>query len=302
VASSIVVGLDVGGSTTELLACASTSSDTVHLTGPGANPMRSTVSAAATALADVVETALTRFPTGRLSALCAGIAGAGRLDDQDELTRLLRQHLGVGASCSIRIVHDAEIALEAAFQDESGVVVIAGTGSVVYARSRSGRTARVGGWGYLLGDEGSGFALGQQALCAVADAIDNGPDTILRPWIAERYDVTSRDDLIRRVYQDDWPLQDVAPLVLEATDAGDTVATTITEEQAGRLADQVKWLVDRCDDVTPRISLTGGLVQEGTYAHTLRDALRARLPAWRVETAQHRPVQGALHMARRIAA
>lgn len=264
--------------------------------------MRSTVAASAAALADLVEDALAHFPGDTLAGLCAGIAGAGRIDDQDELATLLRTHLDADPSLPIRILHDADIALEAAFGKESGVVVIAGTGSVVYARSRDGRTARVGGWGYLLGDEGSGFALGQQGLRAVADAIDNGPDTILRTWIAERFDLSSRDRLIHRVYQDDWPLQDVAPLVIEAADAGDKIATKITEQQACRLADQVEWLLDRCDEVAPRLSLTGGLVQELGYARMLQRTLRARLPGWTIETAQHRPVYGALHVAHRVAA
>ena len=304
VASSICIGLDVGGSTTELLAHASEFSDTVHLTGPGANPMHSTVSSAAAALAGVVEDALGQFPSGTLASLCAGIAGAGRLDDQDELTRLLRHHLEVDPSCPIRVVHDAEIALEAAFHDGSGIVVIVGTGSVVFARSRDGHTDRTGGWGYLLGDEGSGFALGQQGLRAVADAIDNGPDTVLRSWLAERHSLSSRDRLIHRVYQDDWPLQNAAPLVIEAAHAGDDVATRIVEDQTRQLADQVEWLVDRvdrCDHVEPRIALTGGLVQEAHYAQMLQSALRRRLPEWTVVTAQRDPVHGALHLAQRLA-
>jgi N-acetylglucosamine kinase-like BadF-type ATPase len=296
------IGLDAGGTTTELLARSSSSAEPVRLSGPGANPMRLGLDAAVNALTDLIQEARRQQPRGTVASICAGIAGAGRLDDRQSLTRRLRQRLDLPASTPVRIVHDAEIALEATFHDASGVVVIVGTGSVVFARTRDGHTDRTGGWGYLLGDEGSGFALGQQGLRAVADAIDNGPDTVLRPWLADRYGLSSRDRLIHRVYQDDWPLQNVAPLVIEAADAGDEVATRIAEEQTHLLADQVEWLLDRCANVESRIALTGGLIRETHYAQMLQATLCNRLPNWSVVIAQRDPVHGALHFAQRLAA
>lgn len=302
VASPIFVGLDVGGSKTELLALTPDHNETVHCTGPGANPMRIGIDAAAQSLADLINKALRQSPNGRVASICAGVAGAGQIDDQERLTERLYRLLDLPASSLIHVVHDAEIALEAAFEAESGVVVIVGTGSVVFARTRDGRTDRTGGWGYILGDEGSGFALGQEGLRAVADAFDNGPNTVLQPWLADRYGLDNRARLIHRVYEEEWPLQKVAPLVIEAAVAGDEVATRITNEQTDRLAAQVEWLIDRCSNLEPRIALTGGLIQDAHYTQALRETLLDRLPEWTVDTVSHRPVTGALHLARRVAA
>lgn len=297
--ASIYIGLDVGGSKTELLACTANGTEDVRLTGPGANAQRLGFETTAQVLADLIQEALQQYPEGRLAAICAGIAGASHAEDQEALSQCLLHALDVAHAPHIHVVHDAQIALEAAFEAESGVVVIVGTGSVVFARTRTGDLQRTGGWGYILGDEGSGFALGQSGLRAVADAIDGGPQTVLRRWVAERHGLDSRGRLIHEVYQHNWPVQDIAPLVIEAGEAGDAVATRIIDEQTTLLAHQVDWLIDRCDDLEPRIALMGGLMREAHYARALRQTLQTRLPEWSIQTMDRRPVVGALRLARR---
>ncbi len=302
--SSVYIGLDVGGSKTELLACTSNgTAERLRLWGPGANVQRLGVETTAGILADLIHQALGRYPDGQLSTVCAGIAGAGQAADQEALSKRLLDVLDVPhPPPRIRIVHDAQIALEAAFEEGSGVVVIVGTGSVVFARTRNGALDRTGGWGYLLGDEGSGFALGQSGLRAVARAIDGGPETLLRSWVAEHHGLDGRDRLIHEVYQHNWPVQDIAPLVIRAAAAGDAVARGIVDEQTRLLARQVEWLTARCDNLEPRVALLGGLVQEAYYAQVLRRTLRERLADWSIQTMRRRPVVGALRLACRMPA
>lgn len=295
-------GLDAGGSKTLLLAECGGCSGRINRRGPAANPQRGGVEEAARTLARLVQDGMQDHrPVAHLS-VCAGVAGAGRMDDQDSLADHMKRALRTDAtSVQVQVVHDAHIALDAAFGSESGLVVIAGTGSVVCGRARDGTTRRVGGWGYRLGDSGSGYAVGRAGLRAVAEAFDGGVDTSLRVRVREQYDIDSQEALIHRVYQDDFPLQTVAPLVIEAAVEGDPVAADILSSQAEQLTQQVEWLLEGTDDFAPRIALLGGMLQSEHYAQVLRQALRDRVPDWSVEVLRDKPALGALRRARRQA-
>jgi len=248
----------------------------------------------------VKEVTASRGPIGRL-AVCAGVAGAGRPDAQRALADRLRRELADEAGAVVvEVVHDACIALDAAFGSESGLVIIAGTGSVVLARTRAGTTRRAGGWGHLLGDPGSGYAVGRAGLRAVAAAFDGGADTALRARVAEAYGVDDRAALLRGVYQEEWALQDVAPLVIEAAADGDAVATDILTSQVADLLRQIEWLLDETNDVAPQVALVGGMIRNAHYAALLRRALADRVPEGGVTVLQEEPVVGALRRARRL--
>ncbi|PSQ73550.1 MAG: N-acetylglucosamine kinase, partial [Bacteroidetes bacterium QH_6_64_77] len=251
-AKHFVVGLDAGGSNTLLLAECDGCPTRIDRQGPGANPHRTGVEQSAGILATLVREALQPHgPVDRLS-VCAGVAGAGRSEEQEALATHLRRVLADDAGAvHVEVVHDACIALEAAFGSGSGLAVIAGTGSVVFGRARDGTTHRTGGWGYVLGDPGSGYAVGRAGLRAVAAAFDGGADTSLRARVDERWGIDGREVLIRRVHEDEFALQDVAPLVMEAAANGDAVAADILTSQAAALLDQVEWLLDGTDDIAP---------------------------------------------------
>lgn len=299
-ATRITIGLDVGGSTTELCAVSEEGSDQMHSTGPGANLQQQGIASTAQLLADLLRNVL---PSGRSVdqlSVCAGVAGAGRPEDQTALADRLRQALvGVADRLRVVVVHDGTIALDAAFGAASGVVVIAGTGSIVCARTPENTVHRVGGWGARLGDAGSGRALGRAGLRAVAAAFDGGPETRLQERICEHYDIDGRDALLRRVYQDEVSLPEVAPLVLDAAD-GDPVAAEIVDAQTADLARQVEWLHRRADTVAPHVALHGGLFQNERYTQRFRQWLHDRLPGWTVEALDETPCLGALRRARRL--
>lgn len=294
---TLFIGLDAGGSKTELLSRRS-GSDDLTLKGPAANLQRLGAERAAEVLAALVAEAAAPH-AGAALAVCAGVSGAGSPAERADLAERVRQKLrgaGPGAA-ALRVVHDAEIALEAAFEGASGLIIIAGTGSVVFARAEDGALLRAGGWGYLLGDEGSGHTLGLRALRALLVALDGGPATRLQALLAERCGLSTRAAVIRRVYQEDWPAQQVAPLVLEAAAAGDAVAQGILKRQTELLAEQAGWLASRDAAITPQIALLGGLTGEAPYHRALEKALGERLPGWTVRQPTHRPVIGALRLA-----
>ena len=297
----VTIGIDAGGSKTVLLAEWDGSSEGIHRQGPAANPQRVGVDPSARILATLVrETLQPHRPIEQLS-VCAGVAGAGRVDEQEAISHRLHEALAdVADTVRVEVTHDAAIALDAAFGTESGLVIVVGTGSVVLGRTQDGTTRRVGGWGYRLGDPGSGYAVGRAGLRAVAEAFDGGTDTSIRPRVADQCGVDEREALIHWVYQDEGELQTVAPLVIEAATDGDPVASDILTSQADALTQQVEWLLDATDDIVPRIALLGGMLRNEHYAQILRRALRDRVPNWSVAILQHEPVVGALRRARRL--
>ncbi len=297
----LVVGLDAGGSTTHLLAEHSPSAEQIERQGPGANPNRIGVEDAADVLVGLIEAAIPGGPAVGQLSVCAGVAGAGRSDEQQALTEAL--HAAVersGRTVRVEVVHDAVVALDAAYDTGSGLVVIAGTGSVVLGRTTDGDLQRTGGWGPVLGDDGSGYALGRAGLRAVAEAFDGGKETALQPRVCERFDVEGRDDLLRTVYRDNVDVAAVAPLVVEAAADGDAVAAALLTSQVGRLTKQVEWLLARTDAMAPRITLVGGLLQNDHYAQCLHENLDDRFPEWTVTQLQNEPALGALRRARRL--
>ena len=117
------------------------------------------------------------LPRTTVAAACFGLAGAGRPDEQQRIAAWARQQR---IAERIRVCGDAEPILAAASPENSGIVLIAGTGSLAWGRNQAGETARCGGWGYLLGDEGSGYAIALAGLHAAMRAADGrGPQTDL---------------------------------------------------------------------------------------------------------------------------
>jgi N-acetylglucosamine kinase-like BadF-type ATPase len=140
----------------------------------------------------------------------------------------------------IELVHDALPLLAAGTPAGWGVAVIAGTGSIVFGRSESGESTRAGGWGYLLGDEGSAYIIALQGLTAAARAADKrSPETRLLPRFLEKFQLQQPLDLIGAVYQGNVDRPTIASwsdIVFDEAAAGDAVAADIIERGAGEIA------------------------------------------------------------------
>jgi len=295
----VYVGVDAGGSKSDVAVRSLDGEVDIQLRGPGANPGRIGSEEAAQRISHLIRTAIERCTPVASITICVGVAGASQFDDETDLGQQVRGALEPWQVKSVRVVPDAALVLETAFGRESGVAVVAGTGSVVWGRTPSGQTEQVGGWGYILGDDGSGYAIGRDGLRAVVRALDGGPSTRLRVRVVDHYGIQSRDALIEHVLEKHQTLHQVAPLVLTASATGDDVARQIVEEQTDQLAQQVEWLKTKIEDVRPRIALHGGLLTDEHYAETLKDALRSRYPDWSLTTTKQSPVSGALRQARR---
>ncbi|RMH17357.1 MAG: hypothetical protein D6701_07625, partial [Gemmatimonadetes bacterium] len=194
-------------------------------------------------------------------ALWAGVAGAGG----DAVQRLLAERMRAsGIAERLCVGSDADAAFHDAFADGPGILVISGTGSVVLGRGPDGRRAQVGGWGALLGDEGSGYAIGMAALRAVARGVDGrSAETSMTRPVLDRLGLDAPEALIGWVAG--AKKSDVAGLVgivEDAAAAGDAAASAIVDGAVESLVAHVLTAVRRLGPWPgrPPVALSGGLL------------------------------------------
>ena len=298
-ASHNVIGADGGGTKTLVVLADEGGRELARCTVGASNPNVVGIDTAGERLIEAVRECCGQagrdIPSVRSAVF--GLAGAGNIDNRKGI--LARLHAAFGFGFQAEIVTDARIALEGAHAGRPGIVVIAGTGSVVCAKTPEGETVTVGGWGRSLGDDGSGFFLGMEAAKAVTRALD-GVQVAGRmvEALKERYSWASREQLIQSVYRDRLELSTLAPFVLDAARGGDTASLEILRRGAAALAEQV--LVAARSITTPSIPLAtiGGLIDHPTvYRDILIDEMRKRDSRIRPTFAERHPVDGAVIMA-----
>jgi len=273
----VAVGVDAGGTSTDAVV-----SDDGRVvgssSGDAANASSLGVQKAATAIAQTISAAL-----GSLQArsIVVGAAGSGRNDAAARLTAALSERFPEAA---IEVCDDATIALRAGVARGDGIVLIAGTGSIAWANV-DGRSYRSGGYGYLLGDEGSGFSIGCAAARVLARALDGrAPREALVEALASALDVDDLGAALEVVYSAAHPvgrLAGLAPLVIEAAGNGDRTANKIVQAAALELADLVRSVV-RAAGVGGRdlpIVFAGGLLKTNSMlTFLLETRLNNELP------------------------
>ncbi|HEY6551799.1 MAG TPA: BadF/BadG/BcrA/BcrD ATPase family protein [Vicinamibacteria bacterium] len=236
-----------------------------------------------------------------LAAVCVGMAGAERDSDQRAVVAILKR---IGILGRALVVNDAFVALSAGVKEGPGIVLVSGTGSIVYGRSARGLAARAGGFGRIFGDEASGYWLGRRALQAVARASDGrGPSTLLTPLVLRHFGATGVWDLVQHVntrVKEHLVVSALAPVVEEARAQRDDVAAAILEEAA-------RELVTAASSVTHRLSMRedsfGFVLAGGAFKASpwLAEELVRRLPAVAskatVMLLEAEPAQGAVWLA-----
>ena len=208
---------------------------------------------------------------GNCRAVCMGSAGISNTVMVEIVTGAMEK---AGIS-NWKLVGDQVIALHGALDGQSGISVIAGTGSICFGRGEDGTQVRSGGWGHLIGDEGSGYALGRDAVRAVAQAWDGcGPETMLTGLLAERFGLDTQSAIISYVYgADKSRLAALSRLVEEAAAEGDAVAMEIIGKNARELAKLVVAVGRRLGLSGPRVAMLGGMLENDTMLR--REFIRA---------------------------
>ncbi len=208
-----------------------------------------------------------------VDGLCVGLAGAGREATRQEVAELLK---GVGVARRVLVRQDGEVAFHDAFGERPGILLIGGTGSVAHARTPDGKHHRVGGWGALLGDEGSGFSLGAEGLRAALRGHEGrGPATRLTPVLFEAAGITNPDELLAWSREGEKArVAALSPQIAQVAEEGDPVAIQLVEAAVQALVDHLDALRPRFGPDDPIVALVGGLVQPGG---PLREHLVGRL-------------------------
>lgn len=297
---NLVLGADGGGTKTAGILADESGKILIERSAGPSNPNVVGIDSAAQNLSELVRECCeaVQCSVADIRSAVLGLAGAGRASVRERLREELSKSLNLSGTVTIET--DARVALEGAFGGGAGIVVIAGTGSVVIGKGCDGVVATVGGWGRVLGDEGSGYALGVAALKAVTASIDAGETfSPLASLVAHETKVATRDELLAAVYQNGFDPSWLAPLVLDAAAQGDATAQEILEQGATALAAQARLLAQRLsfiDDVP--VVLVGGLVQhDNVYRRMLVLRVAAAIPRAHIRTPMHAPVFGAVLMA-----
>src|SRR5438876_9738583 len=197
-----VLGIDAGGTKTVCLLADERGTILAEGRGPGANLHAAGELEVEKVLHEVMEEAIGERDIAP-AAICLGIAGVDRDDEARTVRAIMRR---IGHKSRVLVVNDALIALVAGAQDAPGIVIIAGTGSIVYGRNARGEAARAGGWGHMIGDEGSGYWIGKEALAAVMRAVDGrGSETRLTEDVLTHFQIADTSQLPRIVYDREVP-------------------------------------------------------------------------------------------------
>lgn len=266
--SGTVIGLDIGGTKTRGVRFQNGAPVRDESAG-SSNVQNVSREQAAANLAELFG----KIGGGEIDEVYAGAGGIDTEEDAQALADLIAPH---APGAHITVVHDSRLLL-AAGGASAGVAVIAGTGSAAWGKNDAGEEARAGGWGYLLGDEGSGYWLGREAVRHSLRRMNQGlePDALSRALL-DSCGVDEPGKLIAMFHSPDtgrryWAQQ--ARLVVEAADAGDDISQAMMEQAGRDLADLARQAVRQLGMDGPVI-LGSGL---GMNVPRLQEAFKAKL-------------------------
>ncbi|MGH3321438.1 MAG: N-acetylglucosamine kinase [Streptosporangiaceae bacterium] len=273
----LVVGVDAGGSYTRALVADASGNRVSDARASGANPISRGLAEMETALTEALRPVLSAVDPGRVRHGVVAMAGNESVGEGRVASSVEDVWRGVGLACPYDVVSDVAGAFAAGTCAEDGVVVVAGTGAVA-GLVRGGRLVRVvDGYGWLVGDDGSAFWLGREAVKAVLAALDGrGASTDLVRGVTGALDAPMEPRaLTERVYRKPpLALAELAPLVSEAAAAGDEVASELVEKAAESLLSAVEAL--RPAGLRRAVLAGGVLTSEGPLSGLVRDGVRAR--------------------------
>ena len=302
---AIVVGVDGGGTKTRALVADESGKALSDVEGPGSAVKPGQADRSAQVIAETVALALEAAEMTHVmpKVLCVGVAGVGRENERQALWQALAER---EISEEILVHADATVALDDAFGDGPGVLLIAGTGSVAFGRGPTGTFARCGGWGPVIGYEGSGAWIGRRALSVVTAAADGRePETALTGAVLTAAQVNEVSELIA------WAasatpamLATLAPAVMSEAAAGDLRANALLSLAVEELTLHIRALARQLftdERASVPVALTGGLLKRGQpLRKRLEQRMKSAVPGATVQAGDVDAARGAVRGALRF--
>lgn len=302
----LVIGIDGGGTKTEAIALDLERNILLRLTGESTNPHAVTFPTALNNLGKLLD-ALSTSPEvkgAQWKAVALGLSGISTVEEQNAVYRYMKiyqEDRGLHFDCSLQ--NDAQIALMATLGREEGIIAISGTGSIVFGLTPAAEQYRAGGWGHILGDEGSGYDIGLRTLKAVTRSYDGIlPPTRMTELLLQEYGFPAVSDLRSYIYKESVHKSDIAKFAeigVRACEQGDSTAFNLVAQSARDLAAAAIAVIGKndwfasCDLVT-----TGSIFKHSpTYAKTFSESVAATYPAVNLHASVHPPAYGAALLA-----
>ena len=274
----LFIGIDGGGTHSTAAAAWPDGRVAAYVTGGGLNYHHAGVETVRARMEEMVE-ALCRRAGAAAEKICVGMSALDGPADEETLVRFVSDRLPRGA---LDLQSDVYAALMGFTLGEAGLIAVCGTGSMLLLADAEGRQTVSGGWGYLMDDAGSGYALARDALLAAADRADGvGPETRLLPLAMARFGAKSPRGLIDKIYAPECTPDRLAAFaadVLAEAAAGERTAGEILRRNMERLAARAAALMRNAPEVS-RVGLYGGVFAHSGLARDLFfGALSSRRP------------------------
>lgn len=241
-----------------------------------------------------------------IAAIVLGTTGGGRRSDAEDLEKAFT-HLAAHKKIALnifRVESDARIALEGAFSGKPGSILIAGTGSIMFGKDKAGNIHRVGGFGRFIGDEGSGFKLGQKGLSAVAKEYDGrAGKTLITDLLREKFNIDSPENLITAIYRNNFDIASVAPLVIDAAEKKDKAAQQIIESETDELILHIDSMKKKLNEKKMFVAFIGSLItNDNFYSFRFREKIMQKFDDVIIKEPENPPEIGAVLMAKQLTA
>ena len=302
--SAVVIGVDGGGTRTRIWVADERGQQLGSAEGPGSALRPGETDRSADVIVSTTREALASCDMTHVTpkVLCVGVAGAGREPERQALWQAL---VARDVADEIVVHADAAIALDDAFGDGAGILLVAGTGSVAFGRGPTGSTSRCGGWGPVCGDEGSGAWIGRRALSIVTAASDERePATALVGAVLTAAQVNEVDGLVG------WAglatpadLAALAPVVASVADAGDLRANSLLSMASEELVLHVRTLARQLfgdERASVPVAFAGGLLSPGgPLRKRVESRMKTAVPGAQLRSEEVVPVRGAVRGALR---